>query len=249
MNDDYLYETIQMFWPVSIEPLDEDKWLDDDYDGPTYSTPEEQLPLLPDIFDSFSTSWQSMNSPHSDQFPKGVRVHGVFFTFDKELGVCVCANYKVKPEVLHSTKKFKHIVNAIAEDIESGFDSWLNTHFYFKHDGKRFSISGGASAKRIVAPVEGYDQLFFKWDDIEDIDDVELALSHDNDAVNIIWKPVEHVPVRERVVKSIDVFTRCAELSGENPDDNYSVKHDRMRLKSFDFVKEHMTQYFFANFS
>ncbi len=250
-DDDYvLDESVQMFWPVCIEPLDEDKWFDDDYDGPTYDTPEEQIPLLPDLFDKFSTSWQSMNSPYApEDIPKGVKVHGIFFTFDKELGVCVCANYKFSYKLLRSSEAFKKVIKKLADEIETGFDSWLNTHFIFKHDGKRFSITSGASAKRIVAPVECHDQLFFKWDDVDDVGDVEMALSHDNDCFNIIWRPKEHKKEVDRIKDRIERLTKIVAARGENPDEEYCIIEDKKTLEAFEFVKKHKKQYFFGHFN
>ena len=250
-DDDYLLaEPVQMFWPVCIEPLDEDKWFDDDYDGPTYDTPEEQIPLLPDLFNKFSTSWQSMNSPYApDDIPEGVKVHGIFFTFDKELGVCVCANYKFSYKLLRSSEGFKKAIKKLAEEIEIGFDSWLNTHFTFKHDGKRFDVSSGPSAKRIVARVECYDQLFFKWNDVDDVDDVEMALSHNNDCYNIIWSPKEHKKELARVKERIETFTKIAVARGENPDEDYCIIEDKKTLEAFKFVKQHKKQYFLGHFN
>lgn len=247
MTDISLFRTIQLFWPLLIEPLDEDKWFDDDYDGPRYDTPEQQIPLLPDLFSAFSTSWQSMNSPHSDELPKGVYVHGIFFTFDKKLGVCVCANYKISPSILRSTKAFKDTVNWLVDDI--GFDSWLDTHFTFKHDRKRFSLSSSASVERIVAPVECYDRFFFKWDSIEDIDNVELALSRENDAYNIIRRPEEHKKELELVNNRIEDLTKIIEARGCDPNDSESIRRDKRTLKSYEFVNDHKTQYFFGTMS
>lgn len=250
-DDDYvLDEPVQMFWPVCIEPLDEDKWFDDDYDGPTYDTPEEQIPLLPDLFDKFSTSWQAMNSPYApDDIPDGVKVHGIFFTFDKELGVCVCANYKFSHKLLRSSEGFNKVIKKLAEEIETGFDSWLNTHFTFTHDGKRFDVSSGPSAKRIVARVEGYDQLFFKWDDADDVGDVEMALSHDNDCFNIIWRPKEHKKKLAMVKERLEKLTKIAIASGVNPDEEYCIIEDKKTLEAFKFVNQHKKQYFLGHFN
>lgn len=247
MTDISLFSTIQLFWPLLIEPFDEDEWFDDDYNGPTYDTPEQQIPLLPDLFSTFSTSWQSMNSPHSDKLPKGVYVHGIFFTFDKKLGVCVCANYKISPDILLSTKAFKDTVNWLADDI--GFDSWLNTHFIFKHDGKRFSLTSSASVERIVAPMECYDQFFFKWDSIEDIDDVDLALSRENDAYNIIRRPEKHKEKLELVNNRIERMSKLIEARGDDPNDSEVIGWDKRTLKSYDFVNDHKAQYFFGHIS
>ena len=241
MSTHETYETVQVLWKVYFE-----FWREDDDDPQDAYSAEEQAPLLADMFNAYSHSYQATSSPHSEHIAAGVREENHFLTFDKELGVCLCVNYGVSEKILYDTEKFKKAIQSIDNDI--GLDCWLNTHFHFKSNGIEYCGWGNHGPVRIVAPVEG-SGLLFKWSSIDEIANVEWALSHDNGAHGVLFDPKEHEAYLKFLNGDIEDMTKFLNENGKGDevDSNLRIQYDREILQMIEFVKQHKDNFFYGN--
>lgn len=236
MSTHETYETVQVLWKVYFE-----FWREDDDDPQDAYSAEEQAPLLADMFNAYSHSYQATSSPHSEHIAAGVREENHFLTFDKELGVCLCVNYGFSEKIIHDTEKFKKAIQSIDNDI--GLDCWLDTHFHFKSNGIEYCGWGNHGPVRIVAPVEG-SGLLFRWNNIDEIEKVDWAIDNENDALNIVRHPKRHEEELARVNRRIEDITEFLKQAGKDVDGNISIQHDKELLEMFKWVEAHKDRYF-----
>lgn len=240
-------ETVQVYYPLRLEPLNVKGWDDDDYFGPFFNTPEEERQLLPDLMLAFNCSYQSRNEPHY-KLPDGVKSLNYFMTLADGIGLVLCVNYGVEHRILYNTEAFKDALAKASEDIESSFDSWLNTHFEFTSNGVRFDVWGNGEPVRIVAPVGGREQLMFRWDSIKDIEHVEWALGHDNDAHNIMYHAKEHKETVKRTQDRLDRMLAAWANTGIDLDNDPCIQYERNRLAAYKWCRKHKKQFFYAKY-
>lgn len=243
MSTHVTYKTVQVLWKVYFE-----YWREGDEDPQDAYAPDEQVPLLADMFNAYSHSYQATSSPHTERISEGVKEESHFLTFDKEHGVCLCVNYGIDTRILYDTGKFKKAIEAIDNDI--GLDCWLNTHFCFESKGIEYIGWGNHGPVRIVAPVEG-SGLLFKWSNIDDIDHVDWALSSENGAHGVLFDQKEHEAYLKFLNGDIEDMTKFLNEhgKGDEVESNARIKYDMEILQMIEFVKQHKDNFFYATYS
>lgn len=227
--------TIQVFWDASLIDLGQP-------DCDTVSL-EEQKKVFPALYNVFSTSWQSMNRPHSDSMPKGVKLTNWFISFDNELGITVCTVYEINNSLIKKTDGLKNIIKKLSDDIDGCFDSWMNTHFGFKVDKTRYSLWAHGWAKKIVAPVDGCCNLMVRWNDVDEIEHADWLMSYRNEAYHILFDKKYHKETESRVRRRIEVYKQDeSELAKK------LLKDDLGLLDMYAFVKKNKDRFFFASY-
>ena len=240
-------ETVQAYYPLRLEPMNVKGWDDDDYTGPFFNTPEEERQMLPDLMLAFNCSYQSRNNPHY-KLPAGVTCLNYFMTFAEGIGLVLCVNYGVEHRILYHTEAFKDALKKVSEDIETSFDSWLNTHFEFTSNKVRFDVWGNGDPVRIVAPVQGREQLMFRWDKIQDIEHVEWALNRDNDAHNIMYHAKEHKETVARTQRRLEWMLKDWAHAEIDINNNPCVQYERDLLEAYKWCEKHKKQFFYAKY-
>jgi hypothetical protein len=88
----------------------------------------------------------------------------------------------------------------------------------------------------------------FRWNNIDEIENVEWAIGYENDALNIVRHPKRHEEELARVNRRIEDITELLKQAGKDVDGNICIQHDKELLEMFKWVEAHKDRYFYGTY-